>query len=523
MLKPAQPTQTELEMVTLDSLVPKDHLLRLIDQHLAFDFIRAECESLYCPNNGRPALDPVMLFKMLFIGYLFGVRSERRLVKEIEVNVAYRWFVGLRLTDPVPDASTFSQNRRRRFAGTDIEQRIFDGIVEQAIEHKLISGRVLYTDSTHLKASANKRHFERVLVEQTPAAYLAELDAAVDKERAETGQKPLRRDKGTASGNDGEGERAGAEEKVPEPATAAQEAPETGTEEATANTREIKRSTVDPDAGFMVRDQKPVGFFYLDHRTVDGVHALIVDTHVTAGNVNDSTPYLGRLDRARERFDLAVGAVGLDAGYFTPAVCKGIIERGLYGVMGYRRPNHREGYFYKRDYQYEKETNSYRCPAGQVIHFRGTNRNGYREYASDARQCANCALRAQCTQSKNHQKLITRHVWQGFKEQIDAHRLTDLGKRLYAPRKETVERSFADAKELHGHRYARFRGLSKVQAQCLLSAACQNMKKMALVLARKAKKAAEAALLRFRLAFKIAHSAFKASQWPNWRFSPSFC
>lgn len=110
-----------------------------------------------------------------------------------------------------------------------------------------------------------------------------------------------------------------------------------------------------------------------------------------------------------------------------------------------------------------------------------------------------------------------------FKEQIDAHRLTDLGKRLYAPRKETVERSFADAKELHGHRYARFRGLSKVQAQCLLSAACQNMKKTALVLARKAKKAAEAALLRFRLAFKIAHSAFKASQWPNWRFSPSFC
>ena len=145
----------------------------------------------------------------------------------------------------------------------------------------------------------------------------------------------------------------------------------------------------------MVRDQKPVDFFSLDHRTVDGVHALIVDTHVTAGNVNDSTPYLGRLDRARERFDLAVGAVGLDAGYFTPAVCKGIIERGLYGVMGYRRPNHREGYFYKRDYQYDKETNSYRCPAGQVIHFRGTNRNGYREYTSDARQCATCAMHAE--------------------------------------------------------------------------------------------------------------------------------
>lgn len=99
---------------------------------------------------------------------------------------------------------------------------------------------------------------------------------------------------------------------------------------------------------------------------------------------------------------------------------------------------------------------------------------------------ADCPQRAQCTQSRNHQKLVTRHIWEDLKESINANRLMDLGKRLYARRKETVERSFADAKELHGHHYARFRGLSKVQAQCLLSAACQNMKKMALLLTRKA-------------------------------------
>ena len=115
-----------------------------------------------------------------------------------------------------------------------------------------------------------------------------------------------------------------------------------------------------------------------------------------------------------------------------------------------------------------------------------TNRVGYREYASNPARCADCAVRGQCTQSRNHQKLVTRHLWEDCKETINANRLTDLGKRLYARRKETVERSFADAKELHGHRYARFRGLAKVQAQCLLSAACQNMKKMALLLARKA-------------------------------------
>lgn len=190
--------------------------------------------------------------------------------------------------------------------------------------------------------------------------------------------------------------------------------------------------------------------------------------------------------------------------------------------MGYRRPSHREGYFHKREYRYDAQTDSYCCPAGQIIHFRGTNRGGYHEYASDPKQCAQCPQRMQCTQSKNHQKLITRHVWQGFKAQIDANRLTDLGKRLYAPRKETVERSFADAKELHGHRYARFRGLAKVQAQCLLSAACQNMKKMALVLARKAEAAAKTLLLRFRFVTRPVHPASQSLRWLNLRLTPSF-
>ena len=112
------PQQSELEMVTLESLVPSDHLLRKIEQVIDFEFIRDKVAHLYCPDNGRPALDPVILFKALFIGYLFGIRSERQLMREIEVNVAYRWFLGLRLTDKVPDASTISQNRRRPLSGT---------------------------------------------------------------------------------------------------------------------------------------------------------------------------------------------------------------------------------------------------------------------------------------------------------------------------------------------------------------------------------------------------------------------
>jgi transposase len=447
MLKTPTAAQHELEMVTLEQLVPKDHLLRLIDRHIEFDFIRERTAHLYCADNGRPALDPVLLFKMLFIGYLFGIRSERQLVKEIQVNVAYRWFLGLRLTDKVADASTLSQNRRRRFVGTDIEQAIFDTIVEQAIKHGLIGGRVFYSDSTHLKASANKGRFTLHQVEQKPLEYLTELNAAIAEDRKAHGKKPLPPD-----------------------------------DDDTPPTKEIKVSPADPDAGYMVRDSKPTGFFYLDHRTVDGKHALITDTHVTPASVHDSVPYLSRLERMRQRFGFDIAAVGLDAGYSTAPICKSLVEQGIFGVIGYRRPTHRDGYFYKREYQYDSIRDGYLCPEGEFLPYRSTNRQGYREYVSQASMCTGCPSRSKCTQSRNHVKLVTRHIWQHYKEAIDANRLTAHGKKLYARRKETVERSFADAKQLHGHRYARFRGLAKVMAQALLAAACQNMKKIAMLL-----------------------------------------
>ncbi|WP_132589232.1 transposase, partial [Rhizobium sp. BK068] len=148
MLKKPAPTQTALEMVTLDSLVPKDHLLRKIDAVIDFSFIHDRVAGLYCADNGRPPLDPTLMFKALFIGYLFGIRSERQLVREIEVNVAYRWFLQMKLTDGVFDASTLSQNRRRRFS----------------VRHGLVDGTVLYTDSTHLKANANKGKYDLAMI-----------------------------------------------------------------------------------------------------------------------------------------------------------------------------------------------------------------------------------------------------------------------------------------------------------------------------------------------------------------------
>lgn len=193
MLRENSSTQNTLELVYIENLVPKDHPLRLIDKYIDFSFITELVKDLYTLDNGRPAVDPIILFKMIFIGYMFGIRSERRLVKEIEVNIAYRWFLGFSLTDKIPDHSTISQNRRRRFKDSTVFQDIFDNIVQQAINNKMVSGKVLYTDSTHLKANANKNKFTKEEVSKSVKAYIEELNEDIDKDRIQHGKEPLKK------------------------------------------------------------------------------------------------------------------------------------------------------------------------------------------------------------------------------------------------------------------------------------------------------------------------------------------
>jgi transposase len=327
MLKKPGPEQTSLEIVTLEGLVPRDHLLRQVEAAIDFSFIHDRVAGLYCPDNGRPALDPTVMFKALFIGYLFGIRSERQLVREIEVNVAYRWFLGLRLTEPVFDASTLSQNRRRRYHDSTVAQAIFDAIVEQAMAKGLVDGTVLYTDSTHLKANANKNRYDVRVASKSRADYWEALDGAIAEDRAAHGKKPLK------------------------------------AKERHAAEKETKISRTDPQAGYMVRDGKPKGFFYLDHRTVDGQAGIITDTFATPANLHDSVVYLSRLDRQCERFGFAPAAVGLDAGYATAGIAKGLAERGVLGVTGYRRPTPpKPGMMPPKAFRHDVEHDGYRCP-----------------------------------------------------------------------------------------------------------------------------------------------------------------
>jgi transposase len=161
--------------VRMEEIVPEDHLLRLIDKHIDFNFIRNKVKQLYS-HTGRPSIDPEVLIRMLLIGYLYGVTSERRLCEEVKMHIGYRWFVGLNLEDKVPDHSTFSKNRHERFAESGIFQEIFDEIVRQCTEKGLLTGKHLTVDSTYIRANASFKSLEPIVVEMKPKEYMEKLE-----------------------------------------------------------------------------------------------------------------------------------------------------------------------------------------------------------------------------------------------------------------------------------------------------------------------------------------------------------
>ena len=151
--------QSEILMTTMNELVPKDSLFRKIDKYIDFTFIYDEVKNLYCYDNGRPSIDPVVLFKLVFIQTIDGIKSMRKTCEKIKVDAEYRWFLGIPFGHDTPHFSTFSKNYERRFKGTNVFEKIFINIVNQAIKYKLVDGKILYTDSTHKKANASKKKY----------------------------------------------------------------------------------------------------------------------------------------------------------------------------------------------------------------------------------------------------------------------------------------------------------------------------------------------------------------------------
>ena len=440
--------QGEYELVLLEELVPQDHFLRKVDAAVDFSFIHDMCKDLYCLDNGRPAIEPELLFKMLLLGYLYGIKSEIKLAQAVNENIAFKWFLGLKLTEKGPDHATISANRVRRFRDNNIAEQIFDEILRQCIAKGLVGGAILYTDSTHIKAKANKHRKALVTVNTSPKEYMEELDEQIALDREILNKKPFDKD-----------------DNDPDP-------PEGGG----TTTRMV--SLTDPDSGQQTRDGKPDGFHYSEHRTVDSKNNVIVNVHVEPANVNDITPVPKILKEIKYRLGKLPKYMGFDAGYHSAWIAHLLENNNVQGVIGYRRHTHQQEVFGKYRFRYEPYFDAYICPEGKHLYWKTTNRTGYREYWISSKYCANCPRKSECMSEKAKRRLVTRHVWQDALEEVTWFTKTTIGRRIYSWRKQTIERSFAEAKENHGLRFARMLGIKNMREQCFLTAAAQNIKRL---------------------------------------------
>lgn len=448
----------QMQIVCIDDLVPRDHLLRIIEKAIDWSFIYDLVRDKYSEETGRPSIDPVTLIKIPLIQYLYGIKSMRQTIKEIEVNMAYRWFLGLELYDSVPHFSTFGKNYTRRFKGTDLFEQIFQHILEECYKFKLVDPTEVFVDATHVKARANNKKMQKRIAHKEALFFEEMLRKEIDSDREAHNKKPLKKkdddDHKPTSGGD----------KF-----------ETYTDDVPLDEKTIKCSTTDPESGWFRKGEHKHVFAYGIETACDK-NGWILGFTVNPGNEHDSRTFKGLYDKLKTT---EMKYCVVDAGYKTPAIAKLLLDDGVKPVFPYKRPMTKDGFFPKYEYVYDEYNDCYICPNNQVLNYRTTNREGYREYKSCGHTCENCVYLSQCTHSKDHVKVVTRHVWEDYMEACEDIRQTIGMKELYSHRKETIERIFGTAKENHGFRYTQMYGKARMTMKVALTYACMNLKKLA--------------------------------------------
>ena len=415
MTKNADKKREQMMMFSMDDMVPQNHMLRLIDKAINWNFIYDLVEEKYCPDNGRPSMDPVMLIKIPFIQYLYGIKSMRQTMKEIEVNVAYRWFLGLDMLDPIPHFSTFGKNYTRRFKDTDLFEQIFSKILEDCMKYNLVNTVQIFVDATHVKACANSKKMRKRVAHEQALWYEEELNKEIEKDRLAHGKKPLKK----------------------------------------------KDDNQPPASGGTGNDKDSISEELPEH---------------------DSRTFKALYDKISK---LNPQMVVADAGYKTPAIAHQLLEDGIQPLFPYTRPKTKEGFFGKHEFAYDEYYDCYICPGAHILTYSTTNRSGYKEYKSCGEHCAECQYLSKCTESKDHVKMITRHVWEEYMEVAEDIRHTIGNRQIYQLRKETIERIFGTAKEQHGFRYTQYVGKARMEMKAGLTFACMNLKKLAKILEKR--------------------------------------
>jgi transposase len=419
----------------LEDQIPETHLLRLIDKHISLAFVREKLKESYS-DTGRPSIDPELLLRILLIGYLYGIASERKLVEELRMHLAWRWFTGLGFDQKIPHHSTFSKNRHGRFQESKLFEELFEEIVARCLEAGLVEGNNLSVDGSFVEANASKESripreqlAEAAKVNRTVRQYLSELEQ----------QNP--------------------------------------TEEPVHEQEQV--STTDPDSTYATKGGTPARLGYYDNYLVDNQSCVIVGVQGTAARMSQETvaaqDMLARFARWQGREPLSVAA---DATYGNGEFLQWLLDRGITPYMRTRDSALRKnnpGYGPER-FTYLPESNRYRCPAGEQLNYVGLNvRNRAHAYIGSAKRCGACSQKAQCTNGRY--KYLAIHIHESARQRARELAGTPEFSKAQRQRKK-VEALFAELKNQIGLRRLRLRRMKFVREQFFLAAAAQNIKRL---------------------------------------------
>jgi transposase len=419
----------------LEDQVPENHLLRLIEKHISFAFVREKLKESYS-DTGRPSIDPELLLRILLIGYLYGITSERKLVEELRMHLAWRWFTGLGFDQEIPHHSTFSKNRHGRFQESKLFEQLFEEIVRQCVDVGLVQGDDLSVDGSFVEANASKESriareqlAEAAQVNQTVRQYLVELEQ----------QNP--------------------------------------TDEPVHEQKLV--STTDPDATYATKGGTPARLGYYDNYLVDNHSCVIVGVQATAARMSQETvaaqDMIARFAEWQGRVPESVVA---DATYGNGEFLQWLMERGITPYMRTRDSALRKNnpLYGPERFTYLPESNRYLCPAGEQLNYVGLNvRNRAHAYIGSGKRCGACSQKAQCTSGRY--KYLAIHMHEPARQR--ARDLANTPAFATAQRKrKKVEALFAELKNLIGLRRLRLRRMKFVREQFFLAAAAQNLKRL---------------------------------------------
>ncbi len=428
-----QSGQIQMVILDIDSMIPDNHLLRQIKNCVNFDFIYEKAAPYYS-NTGRKSIDPVILIKMLLIGYLYGIKSERRLEEEVSLNLAYRWFCGIDLMHKVPDHSTFSQNRKRRFKDAGIFRDIFIEIVLRCIELGLVSGETGAADGSFLPSNVSwSSRYEAVeTINRSTIKYMEELEAELS---SMTGYKK----------------------------------PEEAVEE-----KKSLKSRTDPECGYIHQARKK-GLGYLTEMTVDTGHGIITGVDCYPANQRESDIILEHLKGQPCKYQ----EIGLDDGYDIGAVHRGL---ELLGLNGYTAIREYQNNAMKKGFCYEEETDRFVCRQGEYLEFqkliyKKSTQNYYRLYSRSKKRCERCPYFSSCATDLGTVRINASAYYPSFYRNNVKVGSNDY-LRVMRLRQIWSEGTFSVLKREHKLNKIQKRGLQRATEECLLSATALNLKRL---------------------------------------------